>query len=305
MLTTPVNLQTVTHSVWAVPPLARAEDGTLDTERNRRLMQHIEQGGITTLLYGGNAIFYHLTMKEYRQALELISTNAANTSLVIPAVGPAFGTMMDQANILTDFNFPTVMLLPQSDVVSSAGIATGVRKFVEKFGKPVVLYLKFDLKVTASDARALVDDGLISAIKYAVVREDHTKDDYLRDLVGLIDPTMILSGLGDQPAIIHMRDFGLGGFTTGTGCVAPRLSSNLLKAIQQKDWTEAENIRETFVPLEDLRNSWGPIAVLHAAVRLAGIAQTGPIIPLLSEPSADRLKKIEAAAKDLLALNNK
>lgn len=289
----------ISSSVWAVPSLARAADGSLCKEENAKLVKHIEAGGISTLLYGGNAIFYHLTLGEYRAALEMISEIAADSSLVIPAIGPAYGTMLDQAEILNDFAFPTAMVLPQRDIVTSAGFSTGVRHLSEKLARPVVLYLKFDNVVTVEDATSLVDDGLISAIKYAVVRDDYSKDDYLRGLTQQIDPKLILSGLGDQPAITHMQDFGLGGFTTGCGCVFPQLSTDLLKAIQAGNWDEAETIRAKFLPLEDLRDSLGPITILHRATELAGVAKTGPILPLLSAPAASVDGQISAAIEKI------
>ncbi|GAA4436026.1 dihydrodipicolinate synthase family protein [Bremerella cremea] len=299
MDTQPVTTQTIANSVWAVPSLARSADGTINREENAKLIKHIEQGGISTLLYGGNAIFYHLTMKEYREALELISEVPADSTLVIPAIGPAYGTMLDQADILADFNFPTAMVLPQRDVISSAGFSAGVRNVSQRLGKPVVLYLKYGNVVSVEDATALVDGGYISAIKYAVVREDYTRDDYLRALTDKIDPKLILSGLGDQPAIVHMQDFALGGFTTGCGCVFPQMSTALLKAIQAGQWDEAETIREKFLPLEQLRDNLGPISILHRATQLAGIAQTGPIIPLLSEPTEDINAQINAALETI------
>ncbi|UUO04685.1 dihydrodipicolinate synthase family protein [Blastopirellula sp. J2-11] len=279
--------------------MARTAAGALDREENTKIIRHIEQGGISTLLYGGNAIFYHLTLAEYRTALELIRESAADETLVIPAIGPAYGTMLDQVEILKDFDFPTAMLLPQRDVVTSAGIATAVRKISERLGKPIVLYLKYDRTVSVDDAAALVSDGVISAIKYAVVREDYTQDDYLRGLTEKVDTSLILSGLGDQPAIVHMQDFGLGGFTTGCGCIFPQLSVALLKAIQAKNWNEAESIREQFLPLERLRDSLGPISILHRATELAGIANTGPIIPLLSEPDEAIQTRISAALQQM------
>ncbi len=299
MDTQALTTDTIARSVWAVPSLARSSDGTLCRAENEKIIRHIEQGGITTLLYGGNAIFYHLTLAEYRTALELISGLAAESSLVIPAVGPAYGTMMDQADILKDFDFPTVMVLPQRDVITSAGFATGVRHLSEKLGKPIVLYLKYDGVMTAEDATSLVNDGLISAIKYAVVRDDYTRDSYLSSLTSKIDTKLILSGLGDQPAIVHMQDFNLGGFTTGCGCVFPKLSMDLLKAIQAGNWDEAESLREKFLPLEQLRDSLGPITILHRATELAGIAQTGPISPLLSAPEASIDEKIAASIKQI------
>ncbi len=47
--------------------------------------------------------------------------------------------------------------------------------------------------------------------------------------------------------------------------------------------------RRTFTPLEDLRNRIHPIRVLHEAVHLAGVADTGPMLPFLEALSeADR-----------------
>ena len=49
---------------------------------------------------------------------------------------------MDQATILRDFSFPTVMLLPSRDGTTPAGIATGMKRFVDRIQRPAVLYLK-------------------------------------------------------------------------------------------------------------------------------------------------------------------
>ncbi len=51
---------------------------------------------------------------------------------------------MDQVDVLKDFDFPTVMILPQKEIADAAGIATGIRRFAEAYGKPIVLYLKHD-----------------------------------------------------------------------------------------------------------------------------------------------------------------
>ena len=76
------------------------------------------------MLYGGNAILYHVAMSEYAELLALLAESAAEESLVIPSVGPAYGTMMDQQRFCRDFAFPTAMILPQRDLVTSKGIGT-------------------------------------------------------------------------------------------------------------------------------------------------------------------------------------
>ena len=51
-------------------------------------------------------------------------------------------------------------------------------------------------------------------------------------LVQQVDRKLIVSGIGEQPAIIHLRDFKLGGFTSGCVCVAPKLSRLMLEALR-------------------------------------------------------------------------
>ena len=296
MDTRPITPATLAGSVIAVPPLARKASLALDHAENRRLIRHLESGGVRTLLYGGNAVLGHVAPSEYAELLSMLRDSAGADTLVIPSVGPGFGMMMDQAAVLRDFAFPTAMLLPTNDPTTPAGIATAMRRFVDRFGRPAVLYLKRDGAVDIDTIRRLMEDGMISWIKYAIVRKNPSDDPYLRAMIDAVGPDWIVSGMGEQPAITHLRDFGLSGFTSGCVCVAPRLSMDLLRAAREKDFDTAERIRARFAPLEALRDDISPVRVLHAAVRLAGIADTGPIAPLLSAVEADDQGPIEAAA---------
>jgi dihydrodipicolinate synthase/N-acetylneuraminate lyase len=288
-------------SVIAVPPMARNSQGAVCKTANQQIVRHIEAGGVSTLLYGGNANFYHIRPSEYESTLATLVEIAAESTWMIPSAGPSFGLMMDQADVLRDFDFPTTMILPQQEIATPPGIATGTRLFAERLGRPVVLYLKHNNILPPSLVASLQRDGVLAAIKYAVVRDNPADDPYLKSLVADVDPSIIVSGIGEQPAIVHLRDFGLNGFTAGCVCVAPKLSMQLLQAIKAGDFEHAETIREIFVELEDLRNNINPIRVLHEAVRLAGIADTGSLTPLLSGIESDDLKKIEIASKRLLS----
>ena len=289
------------RSVMAVPPLARTATGAIDAAENAKIIRHLERGGVSLLLYGGNANLYHLGLDEYEPLLAMLAATAGPTTLVVPAAGPTFGLMLEQAKAVRRHRFQTVMVLPQQGITTSAGVATGIRRFVEAAGVPALLYIKHDGYIEPVDAARLCRDGLVSAIKYATVRPDPALDPYLRELVGLVDPATIISGIGEQPAIVHLRDFGLGGFTTGCGCVAPRLSQAMLAAIRRGDWSEAERLRRVFEPLEDLRNRISPIRVLHEAVAAAGIAATGPLQPLLDDVETVHRPAIAAAARALRA----
>ena len=301
MKTAPFSAAQLRESVIAVPPLARNSSLEICEDENRKIVRFLEAGGIRSLLYGGNAVLYHTRLSEYASLLQMLADVAADETVVVPSLGPAFGLAMDQADILREYDFPTAMLLPSRDAVDQVGIATGVRKLAEAVGKPLVLYLKFDRWLDPGLIKSLEQDGVISWLKYAVVRDHPATDDYLREVLEVFPAERVVSGIGEQPAIIHLRDFGVGSFTSGCVCVAPEKSTQMMNAIHAGDFETAEQIREWFCPLEDLRNGINPIKVLHRAVELAAIANTGPIQPMLSDVTPEQVAEIRDALQRMQA----
>jgi dihydrodipicolinate synthase/N-acetylneuraminate lyase len=299
MITT-INPERLASSVLAVPPLCRNSDLSLSESENAKLIRHMEAGGIRTLLYGGNANFYHIPLSEYDQVLSFLGQSAGADTLVIPSVSCLWGTMMDQAKIVRKHKFPTVMVLPMVGPTTSRGAEEGIRRFVDAAGIPALLYLKNDGYMDVPEVKRLAESKTISGIKYAIVRSDAANDPYLRSLCDQVDRRLIISGLGEQPAIIHMRDFGLPGFTAGVVCVAPSVTAAMLKAIRAGDFATAEKIRQITKPLEDHRNAINPVRVLHEAVRLADIANTGPLLPLMSNLEEAEFPRVRQAAIALL-----
>ncbi len=290
-------------SVIAVPPLCRDAGLKADAAENAKLIRHIEAGGVSTLLYGGNANFYNIALSEYATVLDQLAAAAAPETWIVPGVGPYFGTMMDQAALLATRKFPTAMVLPTLAVSSPEGVRAAVMQFTERAGIPAVLYVKDEKYVTVEVVKALVAAGVIAWIKYAVVRENPAADPLLRALVDSVDPALIVSGIGEQPAITHWREFGIRAFTSGCVCVAPRRSQEMLGALQAGDFPRAEEIRARFHSLETLRNAHGPIPVLHHAVALAGIAATGPALPLMADLGEPLRHLIRPPAAGLLEWN--
>jgi dihydrodipicolinate synthase/N-acetylneuraminate lyase len=299
MNTAPFSVDQLRESVVAVPPLARNASLAICEQENSKIIRFLEAGGIRSLLYGGNAVLYHSRLSEYASLLQTLAEAASKETVVVPSIGPAFGLAMDQVNILRDHDFPTAMFLPARDVVDQTGIAIGVRQLAEALGKPLVLYLKFDRWLNPDLIKSLEADGVISWLKYAVVRDDPAQDDYLRQVLDVFPAERIVSGIGEQPAIVHLRDFGVCGFTSGCVCVAPEQSMQMMRAIHAGNFELAESLRQWFCPLEDLRNEIHPIKVLHRAVEISGIARTGPITPLLSDVLPQDASRIEAALEKM------
>src|SRR5437867_6000681 len=298
------------RGVFAVPPLARRRDATrsLNLAQNDLIVRHIISGGITRLIYGGNAFLYHTTLAEFEELLEWLA-GFSDQLWVIPSIGPSYGRAMDQTQLLRKFQFPCVMVLPCSDPSDSAGLERGYRDIAEAADAELIIYLKDERnfgadKESGLDAVArLVDDGVCAGVKYAVVRDDPARDAYLEALLSRVDRKFVISGIGERPAVVHLRDWKLPGFTTGSGCIAPRLSQMLFEACTRPNFDEAEALRSEFISLEDLRDEWGPAKVLHAAVELAGIAQTGEIAPYVSGLSEEQRLLLETVASELKKLD--
>jgi dihydrodipicolinate synthase/N-acetylneuraminate lyase len=185
--TTPVTPADLSASVLAVPPLARRADLALDPAGNRALIRHMEAGGVRTLMYGGNANFYHLPLSEYAATLDLIAAEAGADTWVIPSAGADYGKLMDQAQVLKGRAFPTAMALPFGHPSNDSGVATALRRFAEKLGKPIIAYVKAMGYIEPATLGQLARDGVVCAIKYAIVRENPAKDAYLEALVNEVD----------------------------------------------------------------------------------------------------------------------
>ena len=305
MQTKAVTTDDFRRSVIAVPPLCRLANGMPSKANNRRMITFLAKGGITAFLYGGNANAYHLTNDELAAMLDQIIEAAPARAWVAPSIGPDFGKARDQIALIRDRRFPTAMLLPSSGPLTTKGVTEGVRRLTDVFGAPLLLYLKSEDYLTVEEVRRLISDGMVCGVKYAIWRQSALIDDYLREIVESCGAERIISGMGERPAIDHWRGFGIRGFTSGSVCIAPRLSMAMLAAMNAGRFAEAEQIRARFLELEQLRDERSQIGVLHTAVAAARIADTGPLTPLLSAiDDAETLSRISAVTETLSRLES-
>lgn len=300
MKTTPVTPQDFTRSVLAVPPLCMRPDGMPCAVENRRLIEFLSAAGIATFVYGGNANLFHLSCAEYAATLEQTVAAVPDEAWLLPSIGPDFGKARDQIKVLRDLRFPAAMLLPGSSPSTLGGVVDGVRRLADALAAPLILYLKSESYIAVESLQALLREGRVCGVKYAVPRPDPSVDDYLQRLVGSSGADNLISGFGERPAVAHCRSFGIKAFTSGLVCIAPHLSSRLLGALARGRYDEADSLRKQFLALEDVRDAHSPISVLHAAVAALGIAATGPITPFMSNVlDAEILATITAESKRL------
>jgi dihydrodipicolinate synthase/N-acetylneuraminate lyase len=286
--------------------MPRLADGRINVEANGTLLAHLRAGNVTTFMYGGNANFYNLGVAELGSVLDKLTPLLQADDWLIPSVGADYGKASEQIALLRERAFPTAMVLPLRFPANPAGVASGIRKLAERYGRPVIAYVKDEGYIDNADLAALVKDGAVCAVKYAIVRKDPKQDAVLADLVQRVSPDLLISGIGERPVIDHFRSFGLRAFTSGSTCVAPALSNRIREALHANDDDTARATRELFMPLEDLRDAHSPIRILHSAIELAGIAPTGPIgefLSVIDDPKI--LATLKPAAIELRAHNDR
>lgn len=292
-------------SVVAVPPIALTVDGRVDMAANARIMQHIVGGGIGVLLYGGNANLYHFGSALYREAVEGLHDTLPAGGSILFSVGPDFGRALEQTAELRRLGVKNVMLLPTAFPSSPPGVAEGVRRVADTLGHAIVLYIRREHYLDPNTLATLIDEGAVSFVKYAVERQNPADDAYLDALLHAVPAPLVASGMGETPIMDHIGRRRLATFTSGAVCIAPRTVGNLLALLRADLLEKANDAVAPFVEFERLRNRFGGIAMLHDAIALAGIADTGPMLPMLANLDARARAAVAPSVQSLLAAEAK
>jgi dihydrodipicolinate synthase/N-acetylneuraminate lyase len=268
-------------SVVAVPPIALRPDHGVAVDQNAILVRHILSGGVDILLYGGNANLYHFSLAAYAEALEMMEA-VAGSGRIITSIGPSFGTMLDQVPLIERSSLRNVMLLPVAFPADSHGTTEGIRRIVDRLGFGVIVYLKRDNYVRPEVLEKLVADGAVRFIKYAVERPAPEDDAYLDAVLSAVGREHVASGMGETPIIDHVGARGVATYTSGAVCIAPAAAMALLATVRSGDKQRAATAIQPFLDFERVRSGLGGIQVLHSAVTASGIADMGPMMPMVS-----------------------
>lgn len=302
MRSTMLGIEDYKASVVAVPPLALTRSLEIDPEENSKLINHIQAGGVRILLYGGNANFYHLDLGRFRAAIGALKEATGPQTALIPSIGPDFGKASDQIGALREAGIRDVMILPMAFPADPAGVAEGARRLADALGHGVILYIKRDGYIDPGALERLVAEEAVRFVKYAVEREDPRGDNYLEAILSAVGKDVVASGMGETPILDHFRDYRLATYTSGAVCLAPAAAMALLAACKAGEWDKAERIRKPFLEFERVRAKLGGISVMHDSVALSGVADMGPILPMLSNVASDHRPAVKQAVDGLMAI---
>jgi hypothetical protein len=127
------------------------------------------------------------------------------------------------------------------------------------------------------------------------------KDDYFKHLVDVVNPEIVSEmDIGEQPAIVAFATIPAQRLYLWlylrAACSEP---GDAVGDQGQELGSRRKRFARFLSRLRTCRNSINPIRVLHSAVRFAGIADTGPVLPMLSPPTEAEEELIAQAAKAL------
>lgn len=288
-------------SVVAVPPIALNADFSVNLEANQALVRHITAGGVDILLYGGNANLYHFSLSAYDEALAMLQA-VGNEARIITSIGPDYGKMLDQAPLVERSGIRNVMLLPVAFPSDSHGVGDGIRRIAARLGFGVILYLKRDMYVRPEVLEKLVAEGAVRFVKYAVERSDPADDAYLDAVLAAIGRDLVASGMGETPVADHIGRRGVATYTSGAVCVAPAAAMELLALYRAGRMVEADAAIQPFLAFERLRAELGGIQVLHSGISASGIADMGPMMPMVSVVKQRQMEPVRAIIAELQAI---
>jgi 4-hydroxy-tetrahydrodipicolinate synthase len=303
MKTTAITPSCLISSIIALPPIARFADGTINVEESRKVVTWLTSANVTAFMYGGIAGLFNARLSEYGQVLNLIETVAPADAWMVPAIGGDFGKAIDQVAILRDRAFPTAILLPFSPVQPS-GVATGIRKLTDAYGKPLMVFYKSTDYLRSADIAALLKDGCLCGLEYGIAPDENGRAPHLESLLELVGSAeRIIDGSGEK-TIPGNSKFGIKGYTSGSGLLAPHISMALLEAVKRGDRPEIEKLSSHFQAFDEARASYSAIPVVHEAVKLAGIADTGAMGPFFdTDYDETETAAIARVTKDLMKAN--
>ena len=172
-------------------------------------------GGLRRFLYGGDAFLYHVTLAEYEEMLGWMA-GFPDDHWAIPSVGPSFGPALDQAlsfaAIASRWPWPAVQRSPgrgrprgrdardrgsrgdRADPVPQGGGI--VRRRQDR---------RASMRSPGSSTPACASGS--NTPWYAPI----ARRSYLEALLERVDRRFVISGMGERPAVAHLKGFDLPG----------------------------------------------------------------------------------------------
>lgn len=275
-------------TVQFVPPTPM----TGDTERLRpelleQLLGRMIGAGARVLLpAAGTGEFHSLSADEVLECVRVACQVADADCTVIAPVGLSLQHAIRIGRASAELGAAGLLVMPPvHPYVSDDGFAAYLRAIADAVPLPLLTYKR---SAAPSDKLLLRlgEEGILAGVKYAVNDVDAVTR-FVRATEGQL---AVYCGTAERYAPFFMLA-GAEGYTSGAGCVCPRLTLALHAALARHDYTTAMDLLHVLRPIEDFRARNADalnITLIKYAVELTGIPVGPPRPPQPSLSTQDQ-----------------
>ncbi len=290
-------------TVQLVPPTPFSPDGReVVVERLAALVRDLAEAGIRVFLpAAGTGEFHSLSVDEVVQCVRATRSAVGDSSTVIAPIGFSVEQAVATGKRALDAGADALLLMPVvHPYVCDEGYRDYFLTIADRLGAPLLTYKRGPApsdKLLLELARA----GKLCGVKYAV----NDLDTFARFAAAAPSAGNLglYCGTAERWAPYFMLA-GATGYTSGSGCVAPRTTLALHRSLAARQFDEAFRLLAVLRPLEDFRakdaDSFN-ISALKYAVSLRGV-DFGPCRPPQRQLSAEDQAAIRRIVETLLAV---
>lgn len=236
-------------TVQLVPPTPFTPDGRrVVPDVLGRFVRESAAAGISVFIpAAGTGEFHSLSAAEAVECIR-VTREAAPEAVVMAPVGLALGHAIEVGRQAAEVGADALLVMPPvHPYLSDAGVGDYLRAIADAVPLPLLTYKRGPVPSDKLLLQLAGEDRLVG-VKYAV----NDVDAFARLAAAAAGRMGLYCGTAERFAPFFMLA-GAAGYTSGSGCVAPRLTLALHAALAAGDMPKAMRLLAAIRPLEDAR----------------------------------------------------
>jgi 4-hydroxy-tetrahydrodipicolinate synthase len=286
-------------TVQFVPPSPMSSDTErLLPELLEQLLRRMINAGARVLLpAAGTGEFHSLSAEEVIECVRVTCDVADSDCTVVAPVGLSLQHAIRIGQASAELGAAALLVMPPvHPYVGDEGFADYLRAIADATSLPLLTYKR---SAAPSDGLLLklAEEGYLAGVKYAV----NDVDAVTRFVQATDGRLAVYCGTAERYAPFFMLA-GAEGYTSGAGCVCPRLTLALHAALAGHDYLTAMDLLRVIRPIEDYRARQADalnITLVKFAVELTGLP-FGPPRPPQARLSAEDQRAFQRLLEPIL-----
>ncbi|MFB5663641.1 dihydrodipicolinate synthase family protein [Alteribacillus sp. HJP-4] len=274
------------------------EDASIDWKALDANIDFLIENGLEVIVPSGNTgEFYALTIEESIEENRRTAERVNGRAMMVAGVGYSVETAVEMGRTAKKDGCDAIMIhMPIHPYMTEDGVVNYFQRIMEEIDMPAVLYFK-NPALSDNVLKRLTHMKQLAGVKYAV--NDLPRFAKIVQETPATHGVTWVCGTAEKWAPFFWNA-GAKGFTSGLVNLHPRLSFEMLEALQTSDWDSVWNIWYQVVPFEDLRaknNNGNNVVVIKEAMEALGFPAGKTREPVAPLDEADHNAVLELLEK--------